>query len=48
MDRGAWRATVHGVTESQTRLSHTHTHTHYNTDATMSSEVKCVPLELTI
>ena len=21
MDRGAWRATVHGVTESQTRLS---------------------------
>ena len=27
MDRGAWRATVHGVTESQTRLS-THTHTH--------------------
>ena len=30
-DRGAWRATVHGVTRSQTRLSdwvHTHTHTH--------------------
>ena len=28
MDRGAWRATIHGVTESQTRLSgreHTHT-----------------------
>ena len=26
MERGAWRATVHGVTESQTRLSaHTHT-----------------------
>ena len=25
-DRGAWRATVHGVTESQTRLSvHAHT-----------------------
>ena len=21
MDRGAWRATVHGVTKSQTRLS---------------------------
>ena len=21
-DRGAWRATVHGVTKSQTRLSH--------------------------
>ena len=29
MDRGAWQATVHGVTKSQTPLSeHTHTHTH--------------------
>ena len=28
MDRGAWRATVHGVTSSQTRLS-THIHTQY-------------------
>ena len=31
MDRGAWRAAVHGVAESQTWLSacaHTHTHTH--------------------
>ena len=29
MDRGAWCATVHGVTKSQTQLStHTHTHTH--------------------
>ena len=34
MDRGAWRATVHGVAKSQTRLeqlsacTHTHTHTH--------------------
>ena len=35
MDRGAWRATVHGVTQSWTLLSmsacaraHTHTHTH--------------------
>ena len=26
MDRGAWQATVHGVTKSQTRLS-THTQT---------------------
>ena len=26
MDRGAWKATVHGVTKSQTQLS-THTHT---------------------
>ena len=35
MDRGAWRATVHGVAKSQTQPSvhahlrmHTHTHTH--------------------
>ena len=30
MNRGAWRATVHGVTNSRTWLSdfHTHTHTH--------------------
>ena len=28
MDRGAWRATVHGVTKSRTQLSDfTHTHT---------------------
>ena len=26
MDRGAWWATVHGVTESQTRLSDKHFH----------------------
>ena len=25
-DRGAWRATVHGDTKSQTRLSESHTH----------------------
>ena len=28
MDEGAWRATVHGVTKSQTRLRRQHTHTH--------------------
>ena len=28
MDRGAWWATVHGVTKSWIRLSNTHTHTH--------------------
>ena len=36
MDRGAWRATVHRVAKSQTKLkrfsthvcAHTHTHTH--------------------
>ena len=27
MDRGAWRAAVHGVTKSWTRLSNEHTHT---------------------
>ena len=27
MDRGAWRAAVHGVTKSQARLSNSHTHT---------------------
>ena len=34
MDRGAWRATVHGVSKSQIQLSahtHTHTHTHAHT-----------------
>ena len=29
MDRGAWRATVHGVAKSQTWLSNTHTHRLY-------------------
>ena len=28
MDRGAWRATVHGVTKSQTRLKQRHTHSY--------------------
>ena len=28
MDRGAWQATVHGVTKSQTRLKWLSTHTH--------------------
>ena len=27
MDRGAWQATVHGVTQSQTRLKQLGTHT---------------------
>ena len=35
MDRGSWRATVHGVTKSQPWLqglthTHTHTHTHFS------------------
>ena len=29
MDRGAWQATVHGVTKSQTRLSNFHSLTHF-------------------
>ena len=31
MDRGAWRATVHGVTKSQTRLNETK----YSTEQTL-------------
>ena len=35
MDRGAWRATVHGIAESDAtkQLIHTHTHTHTHTQA---------------
>ena len=39
MDRGAWRATVHRVTRSQTRLrnwTHTCTHTHTHTRAILA------------
>ena len=28
MDRGVWWATVHGISKSQTWLTHTHIHTH--------------------
>ena len=28
VDRGAWRAPVHGVSKSQTQLGNSHTHTH--------------------
>ena len=31
IDRGAWRAIVHGVAKSWTLLSNTHTHTHTRT-----------------
>ena len=27
MDRGVWRATVHGITKSQTQLNNSYTHT---------------------
>ena len=30
MDRGAWRATVHGITKSQTQLKRISTCTHIN------------------
>ena len=39
MDRGAWQATVHGATKSQTRLT-THTHTHTQTACGISSQAK--------
>ena len=33
IDRGAWRATVHGVAKSQRQLStHTQTHTHHGVE----------------
>ena len=37
MDRGAWQATVHGVTKSQTRLSDTHTHVYSYGGASIQS-----------
>ena len=37
MERGAWRATVHRVTKSRTRLSDLHTHTHIYTPYTLSA-----------
>ena len=33
MDRGAWWATVHGVTKSLSVHIHTHTHTHTHTQS---------------
>ena len=33
--RGAWQATVHGVTKSQTGLSYYHAHIHTHTQATL-------------
>ena len=57
MNRGAWQATVDGVTKSETQLSdshthiHTHTHTHTHTNqswrqAGRSGSLKCCPQEL--
>ena len=42
IDRGAWRATVHGVTKSQhdwVTNTHSHTHTHTHTHAHAHTEV---------
>ena len=44
MGRGAWRATVHGVTKRQTQLSictNTHTHTHTHTYYQLASIASC-------
>ena len=45
MDRGAWRATVHGVPKSRTRLRHTHTHTFIRAlpDSLIAQLVKNLP-----
>ena len=46
MDRGAWRATVHGVAKTWTRLSacarvvsHTHTHTHTHDERALRKDL---------
>ena len=45
MDRGAWRATVHRVTKSRTRLSvHTHTHAHKHTHTDILDKIDCIGL----
>ena len=41
MDRGAWRATVHGVTKGWICLSvYTHTHKHTHSDFNVQQELK--------
>ena len=47
MDRGAWWATVHGVTKSRTRLSsytHTHTIVYYKLTFLENAEFPLFPL----
>ena len=41
MDRGAWRATVHGVAKSRTRLKWLSTHTHTHTSFQHKKERMC-------
>ena len=38
MDRGTWRATVHGIAKSQTWLSSSHAHMHKYTDLLLNIE----------
>ena len=42
MNRGAWWAAVHGVTNSQTRLSNQHTHTSLFTHGAYDSGISCL------
>ena len=42
MDRGVWRATVHGVAKSPTRLEWMHTDTHTHTHTHTSCLKKCL------
>ena len=44
MDRGAWRATVHGVAKSQTMTEHTHTHKHIRSTDSSASKAEIRPL----
>ena len=46
MDRGAWRATVHGVTKNQTRLSHKHVHILVFIQRVAQQNIKSVPFFL--
>ena len=38
MNRGAWWATVHGVTKESDTTEHTHTHTHTHKDKLRASQ----------
>ena len=48
MDRGAWWATVHGVTKSQTRLSNSHSHIHFQISITGEKNIKAVIIHVSI
>jgi len=47
MDRGAWRAVVHGVAKSQSRLSHsTHIHTNLIYDTVLISGIQLKVIQI--